>query len=178
MSSFRKNISDKINHGLAGFKVATLATVGTDRLGPDALWLLEHVRGHIPEGERYARRTALNPAAMKKVLPDVLILEPQFAESGKILDVRVRVIGTGASWFYGEAGGQTVRAFDDDMAAQRALDMATQCMASGEAVVGTSFRINHDVAYYDVTVLMLPLAEDGMHISHFIAHASVGTRTA
>lgn len=176
VSSFQKSVSGKINHGLAGFRVDSLSAVGPGLLGDDASWLLSYTNGRISPGERFARRAALKPVEMKRILPDVLILEPQFSERASILDVRVRLMGTAVSWFYGEAGGHSVRDFDDDMATQRALEMAALCYKAGEPVVGTSFRINHSISYFPVTVLMIPLAEDGLHISHFFAHVSIGAQ--
>ena len=174
MSSFKTSVSGKINHELAGFKVETIEAAGSGALGEDARWLLAHTRDRTEDGEPYARRSALNPASMKHVLPHIIMLEPQLSDSGKTLDVRVRVMGTSVTWFYGEAGGRSVREFSDDMAAQRALEMANLCFLSGQPVVGTSFRINHDVPYIPVTVLMIPVADDGVTISHFFAHVSIG----
>jgi hypothetical protein len=174
MSSFQKSVSGKIKHGLAGYKVNVLSALGVSTLGDDARWLLGYTRERVTPGEAYPRRSALNPAEMKPILPHVLILEPQVSERGKILDLRIRLMGTSVSWFYGEAGGNSVRGFDDDMATQRALETAALCHESGEPVVGTSFRINHSVSYFPVSVLMIPLAENGHDISHFFAHVAIG----
>jgi hypothetical protein len=174
MSSFQKSVSGKIKHGLAGYRVDVLSASDIGVLDDDARWLLGYTEGRVLAGDTYARRSVLRPGEMKRILPNVLILEPEFSERGRLLDLRVRLMGTSVSWFYGEAGGNSVRGFDDDMATQRALETAALCCGAKEPVIGISFRINHSVPYFPVTVLMIPLAENGHDISHLFAHVAIG----
>lgn len=173
MSSFQSSVSGKINHGLAGFDVTPLGAGESASLSDDAAWLLDYIHRRTGDGMRFAARAALNPAEMKRMLPYVLILEPSRSATGTLLDIKVRLMGTRVSWFYGEAGGGTVRNFADHVAAKRALELANICLDTMGPVVGRSHRKDPSVPYFGVTVLMVPLADDGHIISHFFAHVHI-----
>ncbi|WP_262691700.1 PAS domain-containing protein [Kordiimonas aestuarii] len=173
MSSFGSDVSDKIRHSLAGFNIEAISEGGATNLSENAAWLLDYAAGKKAPEQKYPRRSDFNPVEMKHILPHVLILEPQMSMTNKILDIKVRLMGTAVSWFYGEAGGSTVRDFADSMASQRAFELVQYSFGCEEAVVGSSFKLNHSLPYHQVTVLLIPLAEDGQNISHFFVHVHI-----
>jgi hypothetical protein len=174
MSSFPSDISDQVQHSLAEFSIFSVKDDGLPYLGAAGRWLLNYADSKTGAG-RYPRRKELLPTDMKEILPDVLILEPQVDVSGRLEDIIVRLIGSRMASFYGQVSGRSLRELSDPMAAQRGFECVVQVLNSGEPVVGVSVKLNDDLPYFQVTVLLIPLAamDNDDEIGQVFVHVSI-----
>lgn len=174
MSSFPSDISDQVQHSLAEFSIFSVNDDGLPYLSQSGKWLLDYATSKKGEG-RYPRRRDLLPTDMKEILPDVLILEPQVDPEGRLDDIIVRLIGSRMASFYGQVSGRSLRELSDPMAAQRGFECVIQVLNTGEPVVGVSVKLNDELPYFQVTVLLIPLAASGNEneIGQVFVHVSI-----
>lgn len=117
-------------------------------------------------GRRMPARSDIDPADIPSLLPHLLLADVD--EDAH--DVRFRLVGTElVQSFGGEFTGRHLSELDYGTEAEAVADSYAQAISTGEP----QFKISHfwtrDYRHLKIQQLLLPLSEDGEHVSMILA---------
>jgi len=119
-------------------------------------------------GTRMLKRSDFSPNDLKPGLPNIMITDVKYDESGSIADAVVRLMGSALSVFYGEYTGKSVLEHPSE-AGTRLLTDARMAIETGCMVIGRAENTSPDQALINVISLVVPIAEDGMRVNQILA---------
>lgn len=125
------------------------------------------------QGQRLAKRSDVNPSDLTIHLPQIAILSAIYDDEGAVNDIEFDLLGTKVVLFYGEITGTRVSKHSSKQISQRAINSARQCVALREPIIVTSKTLSEEHSYLSVTVLYIPLSQDGELIERLFAYIKV-----
>ncbi|NVJ71345.1 MAG: PAS domain-containing protein [Alphaproteobacteria bacterium] len=125
------------------------------------------------KGKRLPRRSDVVPSELKDVLPDICFMAPVFDPAGVIEDITVQLMGTNVVSFYGEMTGKSVFEHPSSQIGQRILASMTKAIRDREPVTTFANSLSDEKSHLQVSVLYIPMAENGKDIDRFFMHVGV-----
>ncbi len=156
-------------------KLAAFQMVPPEELhgnNPDVDRILSYLHTKT-EGKRHVKRSDINPADLKGLLPGICFFVPQYDENGALEDVTIRLQGTRAVNFYGELTGKSVRDHPSPEVSQRIIACIQASLDRRGPIVGIAETLSAEQSFLSVKVLYVPMSEDGDHIDRFLVYIEV-----
>ena len=106
---------------------------------PQFKQLVEYLAAKAPAGALPCRQD-IRPTEIKNLLPDFFMFDV-ICKKAVLSDLKIRLLGTKISRYYGDLSGQSVHAFENKAAVQRIFTCATKCIDKrGKVAVEVSGR--------------------------------------
>ena len=127
-------------------------------------------------GARFPRRTDLNPVDIKSILPEVALLDPVYDANGFVVDVKISLLGSKLDNFYGSMTGKLLSQFPVQAICMRIMEACKHCIESKKPIVVSADTLSDRKNYLAVTVLYVPMSDDGVVIDRIFIHNQVKSR--
>ena len=120
------------------------------------------------QGKRLSRRSDLNPMDMPRYLPNIVLFDLAYDEQGVVVDVTVRVLGTGITEFYGDWTGKSVTSPEFQQAypesSMRLLKEINHILYTKESITSVTKQFSKARPYVNVNTLKIPFSGNGTDI--------------
>ena len=124
-------------------------------------------------GSRLPRRGDLKPEELKPILPEVALVEPLYDEGGVFTDVRGLLEGTKLDSFYGSITGKLMSEYPNKLVSDRILQACQRCVEIAKPIVVTADALSDQKNFLAITVLYIPMSENGTLIDRIFIHNQV-----
>ena len=125
--------------------------------------LLDCVYARVAPGALPSRGDIV-PGDFKTHLPYVFLLDVDSDENDRLLDVRVRLLGTELVHHYGEVTGQSFKTYRDAGVRSRVFDQCQKLLQTREPCAIEVKGISAEKWHVTVNVLYIPVSRDGRRI--------------
>ncbi|PCI64297.1 MAG: hypothetical protein COB37_01560 [Kordiimonadales bacterium] len=133
---------------------------------PQFKQLIEYLASKAPDGSLPCRKD-VRPTDIKNLLPDFFMFDVVRKET-LLTDLKVRLLGTKISRYYGNHTGESVHAFENKAAVQRIFACVTECIDKRDNVAvevsGRSLQRDN----VKINVLYCPLSDQDSVITQII----------
>lgn len=127
-------------------------------------------------GMRLPRRADLRPRDLKSILPEIALVEPIYDAAGSMVDVRGLLEGTKLDSFYGPMTGMLISAYPNKLVSDRILQACRHCVELARPIVVSSDALSDQKNHLAITVLYVPMSEDGKLIDRIFIHNQVKSK--
>lgn len=134
--------------------------------------ILSYVEGKTGP-DRFAKRSDIQPADMKDLLPDICFFVPVRGEAGELEDVHIPLMGTNVVRFYGELTGQGVLAHPNAEVSDRIMATVIQILKDRRPALAESKVLSSKKQHLAVRALYVPMSEDGQNIDRLFVYLRV-----
>lgn len=128
------------------------------------------------EGKRLAKRADINPVDLKSSLPFITLLETTCDDNKQLCTVKIKLMGSGLTHFYGENTGviirrpeenETTEPFPEEIV-ERIFSSVTALITHRKPVRVYSKEYSKNLNFLQVCSIMIPLSENGTDITGII----------
>lgn len=124
-------------------------------------------------GVRLPSRADLKPTELTKILPEVALFKPLFAPDGELDDLKILLLGTDLDRFYGAFTGKNVSEHPNPQVFNRIMQASRHTIELREPVVVRAMALSISQVHITITVLYVPMSEDGTAIDRLFVHNRV-----
>lgn len=123
------------------------------------------------QGRTFNRKSDISPAAFKKYLPWISIVQPIWGNAGLIADARVHLHGSGVASAYSDNTNRLVSEIHQAHVAERVIASMQRAIDTRQAVIGVSEERKVEPPHVRLNILYLPLSNDDSSIDLFFSYA-------
>ncbi len=127
-------------------------------------------------GARLPRRDDLKPGDLTSVLPEIALVEPVYDAAGGFVDAMGLLEGTKLDSFYGPMTGKLISEYPNKLVSARILQACKHCVEIAKPVVVSSDILSDQQNYLAITVLYVPMSENGTTIDRIFIHNQVKSK--
>ena len=138
---------------------------------------------HKTKGTRVAKRSDLNPFEITPYLPFVTLFDLTFDDDDEMVDMTVRLLGTGMVSFYGEWTGKSVLNDHSETGLmnvypetyKRLILLVETAIKRKKPFIISSSQLSKDRTHLKSDSLAIPLSNDGESINMILMHTNLTT---
>jgi len=127
-------------------------------------------------GGRLPRRGDLKPEELKAILPEIALVQPFYDAAGVMVDVKGVLAGTKLDSFYGSLTDRLISQYPIKPVGDRILQACKHCVDSAKPIVVTADALSEQHDFLAITVLYVPMSEDGSVIDRIFIHNQVKSK--
>lgn len=127
-------------------------------------------------GGRLARRADLKPEELTAILPEIAIFQPIYDATGRVVDVKALLEGTKLDSFYGSITNKLISDYPYKAVGDRILLACKRCVEVAKPIVVVSDTLSAQKDFLAITVLYIPMSEDGTVIDRIFIHNQIKSR--
>ncbi|NVJ69853.1 MAG: hypothetical protein HWE08_05835 [Alphaproteobacteria bacterium] len=124
----------------------------------------------LRENRCFNSRADVSPVSLKQYLPWISLVEPQWGPDGRIHDGTVTLHGSAVAAAYTDNTQKNVRSVHKPMVADRIMASMQTAADIGGGVIGVSEERPEGGPHVRMSILYLPLANDGVTIDLFFSY--------
>jgi len=121
----------------------------------------------VSQNGKLARKSEIDPAKIKKLLPDIFILD-LVREDGEVTDLTIRLMGTGLAQFYGEHTNKSINRLENTEAVARIFTSARKCAEVRKNIAIDVASLSVKKPHLRATGLYCPLQGNGHQIEQIL----------
>ena len=120
------------------------------------------------DGTRMLKRSDFSPTDLKAGLTNIMITDVKYDENGLPVDAIIRLMGSALTIFYGEFTGKSVLDHPTESGERYMMDVR-MAVETGCMIIGRAERATPDETFLKVISLVVPIADDGVHVNQTLA---------
>ena len=125
------------------------------------------------QGRGMPKRSDINPTEIVEYLPEIIIMTLQYDDNSTLQDMAFDLVGTKMVSFYGELTNTLLSEHPSKHIREQSLKSAQACVTSREPLIVTSETLSDKEYQLGVTVLYVPLSENGDVIDRLFTYIQV-----
>lgn len=127
-------------------------------------------------GTRMPRRADVKPGDLKSALPEIAMVEPIYDAAGVVVDVKGLLEGTRLDSLYGPMTGILISEYSNKVVGDRIIQACKYCVEVAKPIVVIADALSEQKDFLAITVLYVPMSEDGALIDRIFIHNQVKSK--